>query len=195
MLTEKIGHKLDLPLYRGFHLIFRKDINPSILTLGGLLTNVLGAFAFGYGKFSLGGVIVLTAGFFDLLDGAVARVSGRTSKFGCFLDSVIDRYSDTTILIGLVTYYALKGDVVLVVLIFVVCLGTILIPYTRAKAEIFLPRCNVGLLERPERIIILALGGIFHLIPPALWALAFLTHLTVGQRIYFTWKEMKNETG
>jgi CDP-diacylglycerol--glycerol-3-phosphate 3-phosphatidyltransferase len=197
MISSKIGHRLDSPLSKIIKFVFKtKNLNPTYFTLLGLLVNILAAIAFVDGKWLWAGILILTAGLFDMLDGAVARTFGKVSNFGGFLDSVIDRYSDLVLLIGLIIYYAQHNNMHLLVLTAVVSIGTILIPYTRARAEVFIPHCDVGIMERAERIILLALGGllqnVFHAMPIVLWILAVFTHLTVFYRIYYTWKESKN---
>jgi len=194
MISSKLGHRLDSTLATLIKVVFRSNnLNPTYFTLLGLLVNILAAAAFVYGNWPLAGFLVLSAGLFDMLDGAVARAFGRVTRFGGFLDSVIDRYSDLVLLIGLIIYYANNDNMQLLVLTAVVSIGTILVPYTRARAEVFIPHCDVGVMERAERIILLALGGllqnVFNLMPLVLWVLAIFTHLTVFHRIYYTWKE------
>lgn len=194
MISSKMGHRLDSPLSKLIKLVCKNNrLNPTYFTLLGLLVNIVAAAAFVYGQWLLAGLLVLSAGMFDMLDGAVARTCDKVTLFGGFLDSVIDRYSDLVLLIGLIIYYANHQKMHLLVLTAVVSIGTILIPYTRARAEVFIPHCDVGIMERAERIILLAAGGIFqdtlNLMPVVLWVLAILTHLTVFHRIYFTWKE------
>lgn len=194
MLSSTVKHRLELPLSRLIRFFFKNSsLNPTYFTLLGLCVNILAAGAFVYGTWVLAGVLVLLAGFCDMLDGAVARTFNKVTRFGGFLDSVIDRYSDLVLLIGLIIYYAGHQNMQLLVLTAVVSIGTILVPYTRARAENFLPRCDVGIMERAERIILLAAGAIFqdllHLMPIVLWILAIFTHLTVFHRIYYTWKE------
>ncbi|MCK5254585.1 MAG: CDP-alcohol phosphatidyltransferase family protein [Deltaproteobacteria bacterium] len=194
MISSKIGHRLDSPISKLIKLIFKtNNLNPTYFTLLGLLVNIFAAAAFICGKWLVAGLLILAAGFFDMLDGAVARTFGRVTKYGGFLDSVIDRYSDLVLLIGLIIYYASNHNMHLLTLTAIVSVGTILIPYTRARAEVFIPHCDVGIMERAERIILLAAGGIiqcvFNIMPIVLWILAIFTHLTVFHRIYFTWKE------
>ena len=196
MISSKIGHRLDSPLSKLIKVLFRTtNLNPTYFTLLGLLVSLFAAAAFVCGEWFWAGFLILAAGFFDMLDGAVARTCGRVTSFGGFLDSVIDRYSDLVLIIGLIIYYARNHDMHLLILTAVVSIGTILIPYTRARAEVFIPHCDVGIMERAERIILLAAGGIFHnffhIMPVVLWILAIFTHLTVLHRIYFTWKEEK----
>lgn len=191
MLSGKLGHRFDNTLSRIAQAIFGKNIHPHFLTFLGLFTNLGAAWCLGFGYWVLGGCLILVGGFFDLLDGAVARKLNKVTKFGGFLDSVIDRYSDTILLTGIIWHYAIKGEWGYTFLALIVQMGSILIPYSRAKAEIFLNRCNIGLMERPERTILLALGSIFKVMHFMLWILAILTHITVIQRIHYTWKEMQ----
>jgi CDP-diacylglycerol--glycerol-3-phosphate 3-phosphatidyltransferase len=146
-----------------------------------------------FGYLKIGGILILAGGLFDILDGGLARITGKNDVFGGFFDSIVDRYSDLFLLTGLIVYYAKVGRIEYVVLSCIVTIGTVLIPYTRAKAERFLPKCNVGLIERPERIILLAMGGIFNMMPLSLGILSVLTHVTVFQRIHYSWKEMSKE--
>jgi len=194
MLSSTVKHRLEQPLSRLIRFFFRNtSLNPTYFTLLGLCVNILAAAAFVYGRWVLAGVLVLSAGLCDMLDGAVARTFNRVTRFGGFLDSVIDRYSDLVLLIGLIIYYAAHQNMQLLLLTAVVSIGTILVPYARARAENFIPRCDVGIMERAERIVLLAAGGLFqdllHLMPIVLWVLAIFTHLTVFHRIYYTWKE------
>jgi CDP-diacylglycerol--glycerol-3-phosphate 3-phosphatidyltransferase len=197
MISSKMGHRLDSPLSKLLKAAFRNNsLNPTYFTLLGLFVSILAATAFLYGNWLLAGLLILSAGLCDMLDGVVARTFGRVTRFGGFLDSVIDRYSDLVLLIGLIIYYAQQQNMHLLVLTAVVSIGTILVPYTRARAEVFIPHCDVGMMERAERIILLAVGGMlqqtFNVMPVVLWILAIFTHLTVFHRIYFTWKETQN---
>jgi CDP-diacylglycerol---glycerol-3-phosphate 3-phosphatidyltransferase len=191
MISEKVGHRLDNVLYRIAQSIFGEKINPNFLTIAGLLINIGAGVYLAMGHWVIGGCLICVGGFFDIFDGAVARVSNRVTKFGGFLDSVIDRYSDTFLLSGISWHYTQQGALGYTFLTLVVLMGSLLIPYSRAKAETFLKRCNIGLMERAERTILLAAGSIFNVMPVALWVLAVFTHVTVIQRIHYTWKEMQ----
>lgn len=124
-----------------------------------------------------------------MLDGAAARTLKRSSPFGGFIDSVVDRYSDMSLVIAFILYYALNRDIYMVTLCAITSVGFVLIPYTRARAERFINHCNVGIMERAERVLLIAAGCCFNLMKPVFWILAIFTHLTVFQRIYYTWKE------
>lgn len=177
-ILEKICTRLD-----------RRGVNPSHLTLGGLFINAVGCLLYAYGHFLTGSLVILVAGLFDMLDGALARSADKATKFGAYIDSVVDRYSDFLIFGGLLIYFARTRHPGLVSLVLVVIAGALLTSYTKARAESLILRCDVGWIERPERIIIICTGGIFQFLVPALWVLAFTTHLTALQRIYYTWKE------
>src|SRR4030042_5272796 len=143
MISSTIKHRLDVPLSRLIKFFFKNiSLNPTYFTLLGLCVNILAAAAFVYGKWLLAGGLVLSAGLCDMLDGAGARTFNKVTRFGGFLDSVIDRYSDLVLLIGLIIYYAGKQNMQLLVLTAVVSIGTILVPYTRERAEVFLPHCD-----------------------------------------------------
>jgi CDP-diacylglycerol--glycerol-3-phosphate 3-phosphatidyltransferase len=191
MISSILGHELDKPLSWLIKKTIFERIHPTALTLTGLLINLFAAAAIIAGYWKSAGLLILIAGLFDMLDGATARTFRKTSSFGGFLDSVIDRYSDMCLLIGLIIYYAVQGKIFMVSLCSIASLGTVLIPYTRAKAEAFIPQCNVGIMERAERILLLAVGTLFNIMDVVMWVLAIFSHITVFHRIYYTWKEMQ----
>jgi len=194
MLKAKIGDQLDPFLYRITRLIQRIGLGPNALTFIGLGLNVLAAWALAGGEWLQGASLIILAGFFDILDGAMARNCHETSSFGSFLDSVIDRYSDLSLLVGLLIYYSRQGAVLYQVLVGLSLMGTALVPYIRARAEALIPRCNVGVMERPERILLLFLGAaITSLMPIVIWILAIGTNVTVVQRVLYTWRHMPGE--
>jgi len=169
----------------------RYNITPNMLTITGLIINLIGGILFFSGQFIIAGWVILIAGLFDMLDGALARVTNSVSKIGAFTDSVADRYSDFFIFGGVCAYYARLGSLGGVLLCLGIITGAYLVSYVRARAELVIPNCAIGLMERPERIILLALGAfcIFFLL--ALWLLLIGTHVTAIQRIKytFTYKE------
>ena len=172
-------------------LIPKNKIIPNILTFTGLFINLIGAFLFYEGYMKAAGIVILFAGVFDILDGAVARARNLATEIGAFTDSVVDRYSDFVIFGGVLTYFIKKGNIKYSILLLFVISGAFLISYIRAKAEHIIPRCDVGFMERPERIIILSLGAIFDMLRPVIWFLAIFTHLTALYRIYYTIKVYK----
>lgn len=140
-----------------------------------------------------GGVMLIVAGLFDMLDGALARITNKMSTFGAFLDSVVDRYSEAIVLLGLLLYYYLHGSpntIIEIVLIYVILVGSMMISYTRARAGSLHIHNEVGILARPERIILLAIGLLFQtvLLLPVLWLLAIGTQITAIQRVVYVWE-------
>jgi CDP-diacylglycerol--glycerol-3-phosphate 3-phosphatidyltransferase len=165
-------------------------INPNLITFTGVVISFFVAFDFGHGRFFRGGLILILAGMFDMLDGGVARVTRSETRFGAFYDSVIDRYSDIIILQGLMVWYARNDRLGYVVLVGVVFMGAVMTSYARARAESLIPACKVGFMERPERIVVLILGALGNRMDAALWVLAVVGNWTVFSRIYYTWKEL-----
>jgi CDP-diacylglycerol---glycerol-3-phosphate 3-phosphatidyltransferase len=164
-------------------------IHPNILTLIGLLINVFATVLFAKGLFFWAGLVIIFAGLFDIVDGEVARRTGRVTKFGAFFDSVIDRYSDMVLLLGLMIWYAKLAQIFYLSLTGLVLMGSVLTSYTRARAESLIPACKVGFLERPERIVLLIIGALTNRMAAVLWVMAILSNWTVFQRIWYTWRE------
>jgi CDP-diacylglycerol--glycerol-3-phosphate 3-phosphatidyltransferase len=190
MLDARLNHRLDPYLYKLAQWT-RGVIKPNHLTLIGLLVTLVAAVILALGWWIWGGIAIIVAGLFDLLDGAVARSQGRVTVFGAFLDSVIDRYSDFALFIGLFFYYAATGHPYQMLLASFAAMGSFLVPFTRARAETVIPSCKVGIMERPERIILLACGALFNVMIYILWILAILTHITVIQRIFYTRRRLR----
>ncbi len=166
-------------------------VHPNVLTFIGLLINIWAAVLFSYGRFLYAGLVVIGAGLFDMVDGRVARETNRVTRFGGFFDSVLDRYSDLALLVGLLVYYASINRFFYVVLTAIVMTGTVLISYARARAENTIPRCKIGFLERPERVVLLIIGALANRMAPVLWVIAVLSNITVISRIIYTWEETK----
>ena len=169
-------------------LVFTR-IHPNVFTCVGLAINAVGAWMLSRGEFFQAGLVVLLAAVFDLVDGPIARSSGRVTRFGGFLDSVIDRYSDLILLVGMLVYYASVNRFGYIVLTAVAMTGSVMVSYVRARSENEIPKCKVGFLERPERIVLLIIGTLFNRMTAVLWVIAVLSNLTVIHRIVHTWKE------
>ena len=167
-------------------------IHPNVLTFIGLLINIWGAYLFSQGKFFAAGLVVLGAALFDMVDGRVARATDQVTRFGGFFDSVLDRYSDLALLMGLLVYYANINRNSYIVLTAIVMTGSVMISYTRARAENAIPKCKVGFLERPERVVLIIIGALFDKMAPVLWIIAVLSNWTVIQRMYYTYTEAKH---
>lgn len=187
MISARIGHFLDRPLSK---LAKKISLNPNILTITGFLIIVISAVLIPF-NIKLAGITIAFGGLFDMLDGIVARVNGRVTKFGAFLDSVLDRYSDAFIFFGLIIFFLKSNDVSGIYLCLFNLIGSFLVSYARARAEGIGQSCHVGIMERPERIIFLIFAMITGWLKPVLWIMMILTHLTVLQRIYHVWKSTK----
>ena len=191
MVSEKIGDTLGRVLdsiVRGFAA---SGVNPNFLTFIGFGINLLAAYLFAYGYFRWAGLTIILAGVFDMTDGRVARLEGRVTPFGGFYDSVMDRYSDLCLLIGLVIYYGRINRFQYVSLVAVAMIGSVMVSYTRARAEIVIPSCKVGFLERPERVVLIIIGALFDRMAPVLWLIAVLSNVTVIHRIIHTRQEAR----
>lgn len=166
-------------------------IHPNVLTFLGLVINTWAAFLFAAGSFRWAGAVVILAGLFDMVDGRVARETNRVTRFGGFFDSVVDRYSDLALFMGLLVYYASINRFFYIVLTAIVMTGSVMVSYTRARAECTIPKCKVGFLERPERVVLIIIGALFDRMAPVLWVIAVLSNLTVIHRMIYTWQEAK----
>ena len=175
-------------------------VSADVLTMTGLaLTGVAAAFFAlsggpGYASPALlrvGGVIALAGAIFDMLDGRVARLRGRGTKFGAYLDSTMDRYADMLLFLGLLVLYARLDRTGLMVLVWVAAFGSFMTSYARARAESLIPRCPVGLLERPERIVLVIAGAVLNKMVAVLWIIAILSNVTAVQRVVYTYVELK----
>ncbi len=171
-------------------LLSKSGITPNTLTLINLALNIVAACVIARGYFLLGGALVLVSGLFDLLDGALARFTRQTTKFGAVLDSVVDRISEAAILSGLLIWYVSQdGASQEIGLILAVLTGSFLISYIRARAEGLGWQCQVGLFTRAERVIVLALGLLIDQVFVALCILAVFVSITVAQRLVHLWKQ------
>jgi CDP-diacylglycerol--glycerol-3-phosphate 3-phosphatidyltransferase len=195
VITHQIGEagkRLHNLIVRGFAA---SGVNPNVLTFIGFSINLLAAYLFAYGYFRWAALTVVLAAIFDLTDGPVARVTGRVTPFGGFFDSVLDRYSDLCLLIGLLVYYGRIGRFWYVTLVAGVMIGAVMTSYTRARAESLIPTCKVGFLERPERIVLILIGALFDRMAPALWVTFVLANVTVIHRMIYTYHESQRLAG
>lgn len=194
MISEKIGQGAQVILRGIVRFLTLMRIRPNHLTFLGFVMSIGTAIAFANGYFKTAGLILIIAGLFDMVDGMVARGSRTETPFGAFFDSVMDRYSDLIMYLGLITWYAQQGRMTYVILVGVVMIGSVLTSYTRARAESLIPQCKVGFLERPERIVLLIIGA-FYYMDPVLWVMAVLSNWTVVHRILYTRSEMARLEG
>jgi CDP-diacylglycerol--glycerol-3-phosphate 3-phosphatidyltransferase len=189
-------------LYKIVHGLALTRISPNALTFIGLLINVIAGILFGYAHaenqrriFLYAGLVIIGAGIFDMVDGRVARRTNQVTVFGAFFDSVIDRYSDVVLFFGLLVYYARINHFRYVVLTAFVMVTSLMVSYTRARAEALIGSCKVGFMERPERIVLIILGALFNhwgVMAPVLWVLAVLSTITVVHRIQYTYQNTKH---
>ncbi len=189
--TRAIGvtaNRIIRVIVRGLAL---SKINPNVLTFLGLVINMIAATFLAFGHFRTAGCVIIFAGLFDMVDGRVARETNRVTRFGAFFDSVLDRYSDIALLVGLLVYYGTINRPSYVVLTAIVMAASVMISYTRTRAENIIPTCKVGFLERPERVVLLIIGALFDRMAPVLWVIAVLGNLTVVHRMIFTYQESK----
>ncbi len=198
MLTDKLGAFLSRPLDAIVRTFARAS--PDVLTITGLALNgVACAFiAISGGKdyrspelLRVGGIFALLASIFDMLDGRVARLRGRESKFGAYLDSTMDRYSDMVLYMGLLILYARVDKTPHMVLVWVAAFGSFMTSYARARAESLIAKCDVGFMERPERIVLLILGALTNHMVAVLWVIAVLSNVAAVQRIVYTLIELR----
>ncbi|MEA2203694.1 MAG: CDP-diacylglycerol---glycerol-3-phosphate 3-phosphatidyltransferase [Blastocatellia bacterium] len=179
-------------------------INPNFLTLIGVAINVGCGLLFGLGYFFWAGIILIVANLFDMLDGQVARLSGRVTSFGGFLDSSLDRLSDMVVFIGLMVFYARNTQYHSTLNVFLTgaaLMGSVMVSYASARAESLIAKCDVGFLRRPERVVLLIIGGLtthpgstspfLNRMPAVLWVLAVGSYWTFAHRMYHTWREVK----
>ena len=191
-ITKAIGEVCGRIINLIVHGLALSKIHPNVLTFLGLAINIWAAFLFAAGSFQAAAVVVIGAGLFDMVDGRVARHTNRVTRFGGFFDSVLDRYSDLALLMGLLVYYASINRFFYIVLTAIVMTGSVLVSYTRSRAENTIPSCKVGFLERPERIVLIIVGALFDRMAPVLWILAVLSNITVVHRMVYTWQQTRH---
>ena len=178
-------------------------INPNILTVIGVAINVGSGLLFGYGYFFWAGIVLIVANLFDMLDGQVARLSGRVTRFGGFLDSSLDRLSDMVVFVGLMVFYARDTQFHSTLNVFLAgagLMGSVMVSYASARAESLIEKCDVGFLKRPERVVLFIIGALSthpvstnffaNRMPAVLWVLAVGSYWTFAHRMYHTWHEL-----
>ena len=170
-------------------VLHRLRVSPDHLTFAGIVFGGLAGLAFARGRLVLAGIFLILAGVSDMLDGSLARANGEASPFGSYIDSVADRFTEALIFTGIAWHLREKPELLLVL---AALAGSFLVSYTKARAEALGVPCDVGLMERPERIIVLVAGALLGLLLPALWVLATLTMFTAGQRVLHVRKAMRS---
>ena len=188
--TGLIGRICMFPLRAIIATAVALRIHPNVLTFVGVLINVAAAVALGLGRFVLAGVIMVVANIFDFIDGKVAVELNAVSLVGGFWDSVIDRFSDISLFIGLIYLYSLKERTDYVMITALAMMFTVMTSYTRARAESIIKKCKVGFMERPERIVLFMIGAFTNRMAAVMWVIGVLSIVTVLNRIQYTYLEL-----
>src|SRR3954470_3924500 len=194
--TSAVGKACGKLLYAIVNGLALTRVSPNVLTFMGLVINAAAAVCFGLAQaenqrrmFLYAGLVIIGAGIFDMVDGRVARATRQVTTCGGFFDSVIDRYSDVALFFGLLVYYARANRFLYVVVVAFVMTSSLMVSYTRARAENMIKQCKVGFMERPERIVLVIIGALWNVMAPVLWVLAVLSTITVIDRIRCTYEE------
>ncbi len=185
--TGLIGAVCMLPLRAIINVCVALRIHPNTLTLIGVLVNVGAAWALAYGRFLVALVIMIVANIFDFIDGKVAHLLNLQSRFGAFWDSTLDRFSDQALLTGLIFLYSKLGRSDYVMVASLALIFSIMTSYARARAESLVEKCEVGFMQRPERIVLLMIGAFTNRMAAVLWVILILSILAVANRIYYTY--------
>jgi CDP-diacylglycerol--glycerol-3-phosphate 3-phosphatidyltransferase len=191
--TGLIGRICMFPLRAIINACVALRIHPNILTFVGVLINVAAAVALATNRFILAGVIMIVANIFDFIDGKVAVLLGAVSKFGGFWDSVIDRFSDIALFIGLIYLYSHLGRTDYVMVASLAMMFSIMTSYARARAESLIAKCKVGFMERPERIVLFMIGAFTNRMAAVLWVILVLSIFTVADRVIHTYRELRQD--
>jgi CDP-diacylglycerol---glycerol-3-phosphate 3-phosphatidyltransferase len=168
-------------------------IHPNTLTLIGVLINVAAAVALARDRFILAGVIMIVANIFDFIDGKVAHITGKVSRFGAFWDSTLDRFSDIALFLGLTYLYSNLRRTDYVMVASIAMMFSIMTSYARARAESLIEKCKVGFMERPERIVLFMIGAFTDRMAAVLWVILVLSIFTVADRIYYTYLALNDK--
>lgn len=198
MVGEFIGQVSQRILDGLVHQLARLNPNPNLLSVIGLGINIFAAVLYGLGRFFSAGLVMIFANVFDMLDGRVARLTGRVTKFGAFLDSSLDRLSDMVVFLGIIIFYSRDTEyhsTLYAALTGAALIGSVMVSYTSARAESLIPKCDVGFLRRPERVVLLILGSLGNKMPATIWLLAVFSYWTFAHRLYHTWRLTREPSG
>ncbi len=191
MLKDKFHDRVQKLVTPWVRFLDRKGIAPDHLTLAGAAMNLIVGMVYASGNLIAAGLLLIVAGLGDALDGPLARITGKTSRFGAFLDSTVDRYSDVLIFGGIAVFFASTDQIGWLLIVLGILMGSFITSYAKARAENLIERCQIGFFERAERIVILAAGSLIPpLFPFALWVLLIGTNWTAIQRILYTRKAL-----
>jgi phosphatidylglycerophosphate synthase len=191
--TGLIGKICMFPLRAIIALCVALRIHPNVLTFVGVLINSWAAYKLARGHFISAGFIMIIANIFDFIDGKVALISGEVSKFGGFWDSVIDRFSDIGLFIGLIYLYSSLGRTDYVMVASFAMMFALMTSYTRARAESLIAKCKVGFMERPERIVLFMIGAFTNRMAGVLWVILVLSIFSVADRVILTYRVLRDE--
>src|ERR1700675_304786 len=194
MLTRTIGRYLSWPVDRLAALLAPTGIPPNVITWSALVLNLWAGILFAAGRFATAASLMILAGLCALLDGPVARRQGRVALFGAFLDSILDRYADLILFLGLLVYYSHVNRFGYAMLAGAAMAGSVMVSYAKARAESLVPTSEVGFWERPERLVLMILGALTNRMDVVLWILAIGPNITVIHRIIRTWQKPKLES-
>ena len=190
--TGAIGEVFNFPLRLIIAVCVRLRIHPNVLTFTGVLISIAAGWELAKGRFISAGIIMIVANIFDFIDGKVANQTGAVSRFGGFWDSVIDRFSDLALSVGLICLYASMHRTDYVLITSIAMVFATMTSYTRARAESLIARCKVGFMERPERIVLFMIGAFTNRMAAVMWVIGVLSIVTVVDRIYYTYLELNN---
>ena len=191
--TGLIGTICMFPLRAIIALCVALRIHPNVLTFVGVLINAWAAYKLARGHFISAGLIMIVANIFDFIDGKVALQTGEVSKFGGFWDSVIDRFSDIGLFIGLIYLYSSLGRTDYVMVASFAMMFALMTSYTRARAESLIAKCKVGFMERPERIVLFMIGAFTNRMAAVLWVILVLSIFSVADRVILTYRVLRDE--
>ena len=192
--TGLVGKVCMFPLRAIIRACVALRIHPNILTFVGVLINTWAAVHLAKGQFVRAGVIIIVANIFDFIDGKVAVELGVVSKFGGFWDSVIDRFSDIALFIGLIYLYSDNGRTDYALIASLAMMFALMTSYTRARAESLIPKCKVGFMERPERIVLFMIGAFTNRMAGVLWVILVLSIFSVADRVILTYRVLERGT-
>jgi CDP-diacylglycerol--glycerol-3-phosphate 3-phosphatidyltransferase len=172
-------------------ILIKLGIHPNTVTVWGVIITAFAAVILFMGHVRVGGLLILLGGLCDVLDGALARSSNNVTRFGTFFDSTVDRYAEFIMFFGIAAYFLLNNDYWSSVAVFLALCGSLMVSYTRARAESLGFEAKIGLMQRPERIVIIGLGALIHPIALkfAIWLVAFFANYTAAQRIIYVYKQ------
>ena len=189
--TGLVGRICMFPLRAIIRTCVAFRIHPNILTFVGVIINAGAAWQLAQGRFVPAGIVMIVANIFDFIDGKVAVELGAVSAFGGFWDSVIDRFSDILLFIGLIYLYSHLGRTDYVMVTSLAMMFAIMTSYTRARAESMITKCKVGFMERPERIVLFMIGAFTNRMAGVLWVILVLSIFTVADRVIHTYRELR----